>query len=180
MGFLEDIKRIEKHFEEISIKEYKENLKKSGFGKIKPSVELDDGRLKRRDSMSKIKDLEVGQKFIHKDVRYEKISSERFYYSGDPLEAPKMKCKNLDEDKKTALAEDIEVREIGSKNVEIKTVKVEAYKNKVFCAECGDEMDYTGGAKLCCPLLYIHRCRGCGVTADLDINASEIEYREVE
>lgn len=49
----------------------------------------------------------------------------------------------------------------------IKEVAVIPYQQKAYC-ECGEELKYKGGQKMCNPPLYIHRCEKCNKAKNLD------------
>lgn len=52
--------------------------------------------------MKKIEEIEKGTVFTYEGKKYKKIGNKRFFYSNDPLEHPKYKCKNLENDEEVS------------------------------------------------------------------------------
>lgn len=59
-----------------------------------------------------IYNLEKGERFIYEEIKYEKVGSNRFWHSNDPLETAKYMCKRLEDREKIPFAEDIIVERL--------------------------------------------------------------------
>lgn len=62
----------------------------------------------------------------------------------------------------------------------IKSKEVKVYQDKLYCDECGEEMEFTGMALATYPMQYPHNCPKCdNRTTMLDIYP-KIRYVEIE
>ena len=65
----------------------------------------------------------------------------------------------------------------------MRTVKlrVETFRIRIYCDDCGGEIKYTGSMNtLNASHIYLHRCVKCSKLNYLDIEYPNIEYKEVE
>lgn len=60
------------------------------------------------------------------------------------------------------------------------TTKVETYRVRALCENCGGEMKATNVVKTCNPPLYPHRCVTCGRSVDSLKSYPRIEYSNEE
>lgn len=64
----------------------------------------------------------------------------------------------------------------------MRTVKlrVETFRIRIYCDDCGGEFKYTGGMNTTLLVAYIHKCDRCDKIKFLSKEYPDIEYKEVE
>lgn len=62
----------------------------------------------------------------------------------------------------------------------IKSIEVKVYQDRLYCDECGEEMQFTGMALATYPMQYPHECQKCGNRMTKNDIYPKIRYKEIE
>lgn len=62
----------------------------------------------------------------------------------------------------------------------IKSKEVKIYQDKLYCDECGEEMEFTGMALATYPMQYPHKCPKCDNRMTMLDIYPKIRYEEIE
>lgn len=62
----------------------------------------------------------------------------------------------------------------------IKSKEVKVYQDRLYCDECGEEMEFTGMALATYPMQYPHVCPKCGNRTTKDDIYPKIRYEVIE